>query len=499
MESASLPPEDDGGSEPPVRRGRRVALNAFARGSTDILVKLTSLLLFVVLARKLGSGPLGEFTFALAIQQVLWAVCGLGLDRMTVRDMARDRDAVHHLFYNALAIKCTAAVIGTLLAMGGLVAAGFGQRLVVLVGLMGIGLCIGFASASAQSIFQAHERMGWFFYAAVPAGLLNAGLGLAAIFLGFGVIGVVVGNIVAHLVGITISFSIVFRRFVRPRVTVDPRTWPGMVRGAIPFGVQEMFGQIIFRFDTVLLGLLATAVVVGEYGAAYRMLEATLFVAWAIGTAVLPMFSYLPVSGGDGGTLATLGDAYAFALRLVTGLMAPIATALFVCAESIVELLYGPEFEESVVLLRLLAAAILLYGIGHVSGLIVLVRRSARVSIAYNTGIALLSVVLALALIPPLQAQGAAISTLVAEGLLAVVGLVLASEAAGRPKLLPVFGPAALACAAMAAAMVPLEDRLWLALPAGGVVYLAALGAFEARRLGTDLAALRRARAAAAA
>ena len=49
--------------------------------------------------------------------------------------------------------------------------------------------------------------------------------------------------------------------------------------------------MILFRIDTVMLAAYESDAVVGNYGAAYRLFESTLFLSWAVGAAVYPVYS----------------------------------------------------------------------------------------------------------------------------------------------------------------------------------------------------------------
>ena len=69
-----------------VRLARNGALNA----SADVLAKVCSLVFFALVARRLGEDTLGHYVFALAIASLIWSFAGFGLDRMALRDIARD-------------------------------------------------------------------------------------------------------------------------------------------------------------------------------------------------------------------------------------------------------------------------------------------------------------------------------------------------------------------------------------------------------------------------
>ncbi len=73
---------------------------------------------------------------------------------------------------------------------------------------------------------------------------------------------------------------------------------------------------MLFKLDAVLLSL-ATEAAVGRYGAAYRLLESTMFVGWAINGAFVAMYAYL---GRD--TDPTVGAVFGRSLKLALVLRA---------------------------------------------------------------------------------------------------------------------------------------------------------------------------------
>jgi O-antigen/teichoic acid export membrane protein len=473
--------DDRPGGSGLVRLARNGGLNAAA----EIFSKVCSLVFFALIARRLGESTLGHYVFALAITSLIWSFAGFGLDRMALRDIAREPEVMKRIAFpmatmKAAAAGVSAAVVALVLAVGG-----EDREAWSLVLILGGSTALSMATSTAQTIFAAHERMEYVFLTKVPWALLSAILGITIVLNGGGIVSATaVSALGVSILGNAWAWSIVRRRYGRPSRTLRIREWPGLFGKAIPFSFQEMLGQVIFRFDTVLLAAIAASAVVGAYGAAYRMLESTLFIAWSIGFAVMPMFSYLREE--------PLTHMFEGALKMVLVLMAPIAAALFVCAPAVIDLVYGlPQYESSVEVLRLLAPAVAIYSVGHIAGLLVLVRRPGRVTVTVSAIVATVNIVACAILIPSIEANGAAIATLLSEGLLAVLGLILARRATGSTRLLWVAGTPVLAAVAMGLAMWPVSDTLWLALPIGAVVYGAVLLALEAHRLRDDIALFR--------
>jgi O-antigen/teichoic acid export membrane protein len=454
---------------------RRIAANTAIRIAAQVVVRVLALVAFAVLARELGAGALGQIAFALAVVQLIQPVAALGLDRMTVRDVARRRGALGELWFDVLALKLVVTAAALALAVGVVAVAGQGSREVAIVALLSVMGVSSVAVYSADAVFQALERGEWVALATLPMGVLNAAAILVAVLAGGDVVAVAAAMAAAGLVSAAIAVVLVRRLAGRPPMRARPRGWPALARRATAFGVHEVLGQLIFRFDTVLLGLLAAAIAVGEYGAAFKLLEGSLFVAWALGTAVLPGLSALPPE--------RLRGVYVGALKAALALVLPVAVTLAVLAEPVIELVYGDGFDGAEPLLRILAAALVLYAIGHIAGLVVLVRRGGRVTIAYTSAAAATHVVLCVVLIALFDATGAAAATLVTEGVIAVSAVVLAARVAGWPQPLRDLGPVLLAGAVMAAVLVVLHEELWIAVPLAGAAYLGVVALGEGRDL----------------
>ena len=114
--------------------------------------------------------------------------------------------------------------------------------------------------------------------------------------------------------------------------------------------------------------------VVGDYGAAYRLLEATLFVAWSVGAAVYPVFSRLTTTSDP-----PVGLVFERSLKLSIALTLPLAAGALVLAGPLIELLYGSSYESAETALRLLTPAIALYPVCYLTGYLLVSQDRQRV------------------------------------------------------------------------------------------------------------------------
>lgn len=142
-----------------------------------------------------------------------------------------------------------------------------------------------------------------------------------------------------------------------------PRTERGdLRRTSLAFATYDLFSIGISRADAVLLSAFTTKAVVGLYGAAYRLLEATLFISSALVGAFTAMFTYL-----DENSEPAIRPVFERALKATLILHAPCGVALAVLAEPLLTLFFGEGFEAAVPAVRTLAAVVVVLGVVRIA------------------------------------------------------------------------------------------------------------------------------------
>ena len=205
------------------------------------------------------------------------------------------------------------------------------------------------------------------------------------------------------LVAIWLALTLLVRRVARPRVETDVRSWWPLMRVAAPLGLAGVFITVLLRVDTAMLALFKSNAVVGNYGAAYRLFEATLLVGWSVTAAVYPVFSRLKRDSEPPVSLV-----YERALKLVLAPTLPLAIGAILLGGPLVHLVYGNGFDSAGSALAWLGPAIVLYPVAQISGAL-LVAQDRQVALAVVYGVVAVENILAnLVLIPAFSLQGAA-------------------------------------------------------------------------------------------
>jgi O-antigen/teichoic acid export membrane protein len=461
--------------------GHRAATNTFTRALGEIVGKFASLAVFVVLAREVGASDFGTFVFAFSWVQVATMPIALGAERYILHEVARNRDSMHDLLYNGIALKLVRAVPITALSFLLLELLGYGGTAREAVYILTIGQLIEAISRTMFAVLNGIERAPLVATTIVVQRVGAAALGLAAIAAGGGILAVSITFTIGTAIGFVVG-TLLMRRAIglpRPRVARDLRLT--IARGSRGFGVQDFLGVLLAKLDVVFLSLLATSTAVGLYGAAYRLLESTFFVATAVLGAFAAMYTYL---GRD--TEPSVQTVFERSVKLLVALLLPCAIGFGLLAEPTVRLLFGAELADAAVPLRLLAPTIVFLGVVTIASSLLIAR--GRLAFLIRTGVAAvaLNIGLNLALIPSLDEAGAATAMLVTATLLAGGVLTRAAAAVGGVPWRRMLTAPLAAGAAMAAAMALVPWPV-AGLAAGLAAYAAAYVLVERAISPTDL------------
>jgi O-antigen/teichoic acid export membrane protein len=475
MAQTAPPRPDEPGSDSRFDRlksSQRVAYGAGFRAFGEILSKPASLLFYVVLARQLGKGSFGLFVLAISTTSLLLLFGGLGLKELVGKEVARDRDEVHHLFWNALALKV--GLMGVLLPVAVAIVAIGGYSGEALVATLILGIAVGLENLTAiiSGVLQGFERQQYIATALLLNRFSTAAMGITALLAGAGLVPAAALTAFGSALGLVTAFELMQRRVVRPRLEIDPRRWRGLIRAGFPLGVIGMLGQAVLGSSVVLLGLLtANQAEVGDYGAAFRLIETTVFISWSFSSALMPWFSrHSGQQAGAGG----LARGFEMSLNGIISVMLPLALTISIFADPLVKFLYGEDYAGAIEPLRVLAAMTVLWGINGVVTAVVVGRGRPRAYVIPALVAVLLTLALAIVLMPKYGAVGAAVTTVPAAAALSLLTITATTRIVGIIRPLRVLVAPASAGLLMAGTTVLVAGIPW---PAAVVVSLGAYAA----------------------
>jgi O-antigen/teichoic acid export membrane protein len=280
---------------------------------------------------------------------------------------------------------------------------------------------------------------------------------------------------VVQLAGNLAMAGYLYQRFVASQCTFWVwATFRGIREALTPsftMGASRGLALLSFNCDTLLIGFLLNAAAVGLYNAAYRPLTAVLIISAIYGLGLFPVLSRAFSKNQH-----QFRELVLRSLRLTAICAIPVGVGGNFLAGPIIGLLFGPDYSDAAAVLQILSW----------SAMLVVLRCTLRQSLAASghqrldlgcaSAATVVNVGLNFLLIPRYGIAGAALATLVSEGVWITAAVYSSSRLAPVPTLLMQLARPLAAGAVMAVCFILAADLPWQFQPLiAGAAYLATL------------------------
>jgi O-antigen/teichoic acid export membrane protein len=376
-----------------------------------------SFLIVVLQSRVLE--PTGRGTFVLAVLTVTIFTRLLGdLGTATTNQVTAEAEDLGAVTASALRLSLAFGIVCSLLVITvGPLASDIGVE-TALFAALALTPSLVVRTLSGVLLGTANIR-AWNWLQILPTFVSFAGFLVLCVLFDFGVRGAVIswtlGHVAAALVGLVLTRRIwlgwLARR--RPRGRALRLFWL-----AISMGAASVITLLNYRIELFILGRYEDLDQVGVYSNAVQVAESLWLVSTALATAVLAPAIHETEERAASLVARSAGKALLF----ITG----AGVVLFAIAPWLVPLIFGDKFEDSVRPVQLLLPGIVLYGPVAILTIYISVRKGrALLTLAGPVVSLVVTVALALLLIPDRGAEGAAVASSVGYAVSAVVvGLV---------------------------------------------------------------------------
>lgn len=302
---------------------------------------------FVVFARVLGSGALGQLAFVMAFVTIAGNIADFGTNSALAKSLAehRDRDPGAWLG-NYLLVRAALALLTVILGVFASLAVG-GE----LLGAMLLG-CLAtpfMAARFFESLFQIFDRPQFSIYAALVLGGCQVALCTGFLLLGAGLTGYMVAFATSQLVYFVVALSL-SHALVMPRISWRPELSVELFKLAKPMGVSALVMAAYSRADVFMLTYWRSSKEVGLYNASYRLLDLSIAVAVTAALPLVPILAQrLHRNREDTRVLCTE------LMGFVATALLPVAILTALLASAILKQVYGSEFTQSAPVLSIFA------------------------------------------------------------------------------------------------------------------------------------------------
>jgi O-antigen/teichoic acid export membrane protein len=404
---------------------RSLAKNSMAPMALNLFNKGIDFVYAMFYLRVLGPADAGSFATAIAAAGIFEIVANFGLDILIVREVSQDRQRASSYLLNTSVLRVLAGFVAAVpvaaLVWGSnLFGNPFTPAEIAAIAFIMLGMVFSGMSKGVTGLFYVYEK------AEIPATLttlttiLRVGLGVAALLLGFGFVGLAAVSIAVNVVTLTILVIMARRNFDLPGPwRVDWGLQRRMVRLGWPLMLIHLLQTIFISIDVYLLRVMLDngEEVVGWYNSAYKWFNALQIVPSFFTLALFPI-----ISREIQRSLDAARRMYSLSLKLMLLLALPIAATITFLAEILVRIVGGPEFlPHGAIALQIVIWAIPIGWLNSVTNYVLIALGLERMQPRAFTVAVAFNVIANLLFIPYFTYQAAGVTTILSEVVLMVV------------------------------------------------------------------------------
>jgi O-antigen/teichoic acid export membrane protein len=253
----------------------------------------------VLCARVLGAEGYGALNTALSLGALAFAFTDLGVNQYTVREVAGDPGLASRFLTNFVVLRLGLFALAAAGALAAAAVLGYEPTLMLAVGFA----CLYYAAQHLRdyfhSFFQAFENLRLQSYSVVLEKILVLAAGATLLLSTEAAEWTLLGM----AAGMTLTACVVVawggRRIAPFRwAEFDPSFITRTLRPLLPFGLASLFSMFFYRVDTVMVEGILGLTAAGQYGLAFRIVEAlNLLPLIVVHAAVYPRLSRLTKEG----------------------------------------------------------------------------------------------------------------------------------------------------------------------------------------------------------
>jgi O-antigen/teichoic acid export membrane protein len=324
-------------------RRERAYKNVLSLQLSRVLTKIFQVFFLAVAARYLGTDGFGQWSLVFLLIGFFGLLADFGVDRWTVRDVARDLSRSKQYLSNTLFFKCFSLIPATVLLLTVLHLVHYPEETVELLYLALPLLFIGALTNPFSSIIQAHEKIYLLSMVDIAQGLATSIVGITLLFLGFGIRGLLIMSIVSSLLR-CVALALITRRMIGSMFErFQPAFLRFLTRQSLPFAVLNILALIHWKIDYIMISKLLGTAELGLFAASWKIVENIGMMGMALNTALYPSVSALFVE-----SKTRLRKVYEGLQKCFVIVSLPIAIIIFFFSEEIILLMYGEQYVESI-------------------------------------------------------------------------------------------------------------------------------------------------------
>jgi len=356
---------------------RKTTGNALSILTSDVMSRMTSFVLYALVARHLGAQEFGQLSLAFTLFYMFQVFAVGGLKTLIVRQVAKDRAKTQLYFVNGCMIVAFTSLASIVALWSFIHLMHYPPATTRIILLLSFGLLPYSVSAVSEGIFQAWERMRYIACVNVPVNIAKVAGAFLLLTTNRGLYPVVLILLSSFAVIAAVEVWILLRKFSSKPASIDFHFSLATMRSAATFLGIDGTLAVMSSLNILLLSKLATETEVGLYGAATQLMVPLLLVYQSMAQSIFPLMCRKMEPGFQ--NLKRIAEQ---AMELLLVLALPAAAGLFFIGDRALSLLYkNPAFSQAFPALRIVTWVLILQVFTSVLGQVLVASHREKITL----------------------------------------------------------------------------------------------------------------------
>ncbi len=385
---------------------KAIPRNLFIIFLSDGISRLLGFVTTIIIARALAIEGFGLISYGMAFLNYAILAMNPGLTVIGAREIAKDHtnssivEEVQGLRVMLMIIVFVLFGIGLLLFKGSIQT----KHIIMLYLITAIPF-----SFQLEYVFQGRQEM----FVVGLSRFIQALVYLVAVYglLRFmDILGVPLAFVFSYAASSLILFSMYLKKYKRIKINLAFSRWNSIIKASIPVGLATVLNQITLNLPAIILGIFTTNIDVGAYSAAYKIILMLLIIERVFHYVFFPVLTRQYKENP-----AQLRSSFTLLTKVMAVITSLVLVICFIFTRSIIVLVFGAGYEQSVAVFQILLLYFLLSPLNSIYGYGLVAIDQEKKFMQVITLSSIVSSVLMLLLVQFMKSQGAALALVIGE------------------------------------------------------------------------------------
>ncbi len=376
----------------------------------EIATSVVTFIMIIVLARLLQPAAFGLYSIAIAFNMILGIASNFGIGnafRKMIPEFGSSKQKINELLGNGYFVATT---LGLVIAIAGIIASGYIATNMYGNSTLALPLEIASLAEFFTVLFNLTQGalvgLGMVKEATYANGVYSFAylfVSIALVLLGYGVTGAVTGLLLGLVLGSIVGFTYTIAKTGFSMIKPAKDYIKKLMNFSVPVMVSYVATQGAQNLAVLILGVYAASVVVGNYGAAFKIAQFVVIIMSSMSFILLGTFAQALAKKV---TAVKIGEIYNSSVYYTALFLFPLIAYTVAVAQPITNLLFSAQYTTAPLYFVMIAIGTALSIIALYAGTLVISKGDTKKFMRYQVSAVIVQIVLLLVLTPLYQVAG---------------------------------------------------------------------------------------------